>query len=71
MEHEFNLTLKGKDLSTILYALEFCARKLKEKVVNGYEEADSKTVDLFNQCTYLSYRLDEQYIKELEKAEAG
>lgn len=71
MEHEFNLTLRGKDLSTILYALGFCARKLQKKVVNGYEEADSKTGDLLNQCIYLSYRLDEQYIRELEKAEAG
>lgn len=69
MEHEFHLTLKGKDLSTILYALEFCADKCRKKIVNGYERADSKTEDLLNQCIYLSYRLDVQYIKELEKAE--
>lgn len=67
MEHEFNLTLKGRDLSTILYALEFCARELKDKVVNSYAEGEA--VSLLNQCIYLSYRLDEQYIKELEKAE--
>lgn len=71
MGHEFHLTLTGRDLSTILYALEFCAGNLKKKIVNGYEEADSKTRDLLNQCIYLNYRLNEQYIKELEKAEDG
>ena len=68
MKKEFNLTLTGKDISTILYALERCAAKLQRRIVNIDETSDSKTEGLFCYCISLSHKLERQYIKELEES---